>query len=105
MPQKKKGATDTPRASRAKTASIASPEQKIESPAPYHLTSAKWQSFHLKDLVVVKLGRAIEDRGFSQRQAAEYLGVSQPRISDLLRGNSHLFSLDTLIEWMFALDK
>jgi tetratricopeptide (TPR) repeat protein len=90
MPKKNKGANNSAIASK---------------PSPYHLTSAKWQSMQLRDLVVVKLARAIEERAFSQRQAADYLGVSQPRISDLLRGNSHLFSLDTLIEWMFALDK
>lgn len=79
--------------------------KKNDIPVPYHLSSAKWQSMHVKDLVAVKLARAIEQRGFSQRQAARYLGVSQPRVSDLLRGNLHLFSLDTLVEWMFALDK
>jgi tetratricopeptide (TPR) repeat protein len=72
---------------------------------PYHLSSAKAQAADLKSLVVVKLSRAFDERGFSQRQAAEYLRVSQPRISDLMRGNTNLFSLDTLIEWMLALDK
>jgi predicted XRE-type DNA-binding protein len=76
MPKKNKGANNSAIASK---------------PSPYHLTSAKWQSMQLRDLVVVKLARAIEERAFSQRQAADYLGVSQPRISDLLRGNSHLF--------------
>jgi len=111
MQKKKKdgnnsGGSAKPSAARSKkTAAHNTAEHKTEAPAPYHLTSAKWQSLQLKELVVVKLARAIEERAFSQRQAAEYLAVSQPRISDLLRGNSHLFSLDTLIEWMFALDK
>lgn len=44
---------------------------------------------------------AIEDRlaefGWSQTVAARNLGVTQPRVSDLLRGKIALFSLDTLI--------
>ena len=97
----------TPRKQRAQPAKAAqkiSSNAATESPQPYHLTSAKWQTMDLRALVVVKLAKAIDARGFSQRQAAQYLGVSQPRISDLMRGNTHLFSLDTLIEWMLALD-
>src|ERR1700733_9253940 len=110
MPKEKKNPASGGSTSKHKGASKPSAashvgKAKKEAPAPYHLTSAKWQSYQLKDLVVVKLARAIEERGFSQRQAAQYLGVSQPRISDLLRGNLNLFSLDLLIEWMFALDK
>lgn len=78
---------------------------ETEKPRPYHQTSAELQALHLKDRVAVKLALAIDARGFTQRQAAAYLGVSQPRVSDLMRGNTHLFSLDTLIEWMFALDQ
>jgi predicted XRE-type DNA-binding protein len=33
----------------------------------------------------------------TQKRAAERLGVTQPRISDLMRGKINLFSLDTLI--------
>jgi predicted XRE-type DNA-binding protein len=40
----------------------------------------------------------IERRGLTQRQAASLLGVTQPRVSDLVRGRLDLFSLDTLIE-------
>jgi predicted XRE-type DNA-binding protein len=39
----------------------------------------------------------IEDRGLTQAQIAKAVGVSQPRISDLMRGKLHLFSLDTLV--------
>jgi len=40
----------------------------------------------------------IERRELTQNRAASLLGVSQPRISDLVRGRLDLFSLDTLIE-------
>lgn len=32
-----------------------------------------------------------------QVQAAKEFGVSQPRISDLMRGKIHLFSIDNLV--------
>jgi len=33
----------------------------------------------------------------TQAEAAEFFGVTQPRISDLMRGKIDLFSLDTLM--------
>jgi len=43
--------------------------------------------------LTVEIGR----RKLTQQQAAELLGISQPRVSDLLRGKLHLFSVDRLI--------
>jgi predicted XRE-type DNA-binding protein len=40
----------------------------------------------------------IERRSLTQSRAATLLGVTQPRISDLMRGRLDLFSLDTLVE-------
>lgn len=45
----------------------------------------------------------IEKKGLTQVQAAKALGVSQPRISDLMGGKMHLFSIDTLITFLSAL--
>lgn len=44
----------------------------------------------------------IEKKGLTQAQAAAQLGVSQPRISDLMRGKLHLFSIDTLVTLLSA---
>ncbi|MES1203637.1 MAG: XRE family transcriptional regulator [Pseudomonadota bacterium] len=38
----------------------------------------------------------------SQAEAAKLLGVTQPRISDLMRGKIDLFSLDTLVNMLGA---
>ena len=38
----------------------------------------------------------------SQAAAATLLGVTQPRISDLVRGKIDLFSLDTLVNMLAA---
>lgn len=37
-------------------------------------------------------------RKVTQSKAAELLGVTQPRISDLMRGRLDLFSLDSLVD-------
>ncbi len=39
----------------------------------------------------------IERRGLTQARAATLLGVSQPRVSDLVRGKIDRFSVDTLV--------
>ena len=54
---------------------------------------------HLKirsDLMI-RLTKLIEARGLTQAQAARLFGVSQPRVSDLVRGKIDRFSIDTLI--------
>lgn len=47
------------------------------------------------------LMRAVKDRiraeGWSQTEAAKRLGVTQPRVSDLMRGKIDLFSIDALV--------
>jgi predicted XRE-type DNA-binding protein len=42
----------------------------------------------------------IQDRGLTQAAAAHLLGVTQPRVSDLVRGRIDLFSIDTLIDML-----
>jgi predicted XRE-type DNA-binding protein len=44
-----------------------------------------------------RLRLLIEERGWSQVQAAEQLGIGQSRVSDLVRGKWDKFSLDMLI--------
>jgi len=44
------------------------------------------------------LVREIERRMLTQSRAAALLQVTQPRVSDLMRGRLDLFSLDTLVE-------
>ncbi len=42
----------------------------------------------------------IKKRGWTQAKAAERLGVTQPRISDLKRGKIEQFSVDTLMNML-----
>jgi predicted XRE-type DNA-binding protein len=45
-----------------------------------------------------ELSGLIRREGWTQKEAAAKLGVTQPRISDLTRGKIDLFSLDTLVD-------
>lgn len=47
--------------------------------------------------LMIELTQLIESRGLTQAAAAKLLGVTQPRISDLVRGKIDRFSVDTLI--------
>lgn len=47
-----------------------------------------------------QLSKQILKRGLTQKQTAKELGVTQPRISDLLRGRIDLFSIDTLVDML-----
>lgn len=44
-----------------------------------------------------KITALIDKNGWTQVEAAGYCGVTQPRISDLLRGRISRFSLDALV--------
>ncbi len=46
---------------------------------------------------MIELTRLIEARGLTQAAAAKLLHVTQPRISDLVRGKIERFSIDTLV--------
>ena len=39
-------------------------------------------------------------RGLTQREAAKQLGVSQPRLNELMRGKIEKFSLDALVNML-----
>ena len=47
----------------------------------------------------------IEDQGLTQRQAAAVLGIDQPGISHLVRGNLKRFSMDRLFRLLNALGR
>ena len=50
--------------------------------------------------LMIQLTKVLERRGLTQAKAARLLGVSQPRISDLVRGKIDRFSIDTLVEML-----
>ena len=65
-------------------------------------TPAEAENMKLRSALMIALKQHIAHKGLSQSQAAKLLGVTQPRISDLLRGKINLFGLDTLINMATA---
>jgi predicted XRE-type DNA-binding protein len=53
--------------------------------------------------LMIELQSRLDARGMSQAAAAKLLRVTQPRISDLLRGRIDLFSTDALIDMLARL--
>jgi predicted XRE-type DNA-binding protein len=51
----------------------------------------------LRAMLMIEIEKYIQEKHLTQKRAAERLGVTQPRISDLMRGKIGLFSVDTLI--------
>jgi predicted XRE-type DNA-binding protein len=54
-------------------------------------------SMRARSKLLMELANIIQQRGMTQAEAAELFGVTQPRISDLMRGKINLFSLDMLM--------
>ena len=53
--------------------------------------------------LMIQAQKLIATRKLKQREAAEILRVSQPRVSDLLHGRIDLFSTDALIDMLARL--
>jgi predicted XRE-type DNA-binding protein len=52
----------------------------------------------LRSMLMFELERHIKCQKWTQAQAARYLGVTQPRVSNLVRGKINAFSLDLLVK-------
>ncbi|HXN47210.1 MAG TPA: helix-turn-helix transcriptional regulator [Bryobacteraceae bacterium] len=63
---------------------------------------AEAENLRIRAAMMNALIAEIEKRGLTQAQAAKLLGVTQPRISDLMRGRLHLFSIDALVNFLSA---
>lgn len=50
--------------------------------------------------LMIRLTKMIQERGMTQAAAAKLLHVTQPRVSDLMRGRIDRFSIDTLVEML-----
>ena len=65
-------------------------------------TSAEAENMKLRSKLMMALEQHIRAKGWTQAEAARRLGVTQPRVSDLLRGKINLFALDTLVNMVVA---
>jgi predicted XRE-type DNA-binding protein len=53
-------------------------------------------NLRIRSELMIAVRRMIEDRGLTQEQAAELFGVTQPRVSDVVRGHIDRFTIDAL---------
>ncbi|MES9842781.1 MAG: helix-turn-helix transcriptional regulator, partial [Candidatus Thiodiazotropha endolucinida] len=53
--------------------------------------------------MIHEIRRKVEAKGWTQKEAAERLGITQPRVSDLFRGKLSKFSLDALVNMLAAI--
>jgi predicted XRE-type DNA-binding protein len=63
---------------------------------------AEAENLKLRSVMMMALKDHIKRQRLSQAEAATLLGVTQPRISDLMRGKIDLFGLDTLVNMVTA---
>jgi len=53
--------------------------------------------------LVLKIGKAIRARGMTQAEAAGALGIDQPKVSALLRGQFRGYSVERLMRFLVAM--
>jgi predicted XRE-type DNA-binding protein len=61
-------------------------------------------NLQIRSDMMIQLEQIIKKRGLTQSAAAKILGVTQPRVSDLVRGNIAVFSIESLIEMLDRFD-
>ena len=55
------------------------------------------ENLQVRARLMTEIQKHIQKEKMTQADAARLFGVTQPRISNLMRGKIHLFSVDTLI--------
>ena len=63
---------------------------------------AEAENLRIRAKMMMALTGYIQERKITQSRAAIVMGVSQPRISDLVRGKIGLFTIDTLVNMLAA---
>ena len=53
--------------------------------------------------LLIRIQETLKARRLKQAEAASLLGVTQPRVSDLVRGRIEVFSVDSLIDMLARL--
>ena len=60
------------------------------------------ENLRIRADMMIALRKHIRAKKLTQAQCAAVMGVSQPRISDLVRGRIDLFSIDMLVRMLTA---
>lgn len=65
-------------------------------------TPGEAENLKIRSALMQELTAHITRAGMTQSAVARQFGVTQPRISDLMRGKIDLFSIDTLVNMLTA---
>lgn len=63
---------------------------------------AEAENLKVRSALMALIRAIIAEEGLTQARAAKLFGVTQPRISDLVRGKIELFSIDALVNMVAA---
>jgi predicted XRE-type DNA-binding protein len=63
-------------------------------------TPEEAENLRIRSALMVVASQLIDERKLTQAKAAVLFGVTQPRVSDLVRGRIERFSVDGLIEML-----
>ncbi len=63
------------------------------------------EALNAKAQIAYRICQILEERQLTQKQAAELLGIDQPKVSALLRGRLEGFSSDRLFRFLNALNR
>lgn len=65
-------------------------------------TPEEAENMKIRSRLMLQLKDHITRSGLSQSEAAKLFGVTQPRVSDLMRGKINLFAIDALVNMAAA---
>ncbi len=68
-------------------------------------TKEEAMNLKIRSSLMTEVINEIKAQGWTQHEAADHLGVTQPRISDLFQGKLSKFSLDALVNMLAAMGK
>ena len=58
------------------------------------------ENLKLRSDLMVRIEKYVKQSGMTQTEAARELGITQPRLNQLLKGKIQLFSLDALVNML-----
>ena len=58
------------------------------------------ENLKLRADLMIRIERYVKASGMTQSQAAQELGITQPRLNQLLKGKIQLFNLDALVNML-----
>jgi predicted XRE-type DNA-binding protein len=58
------------------------------------------ENLHIRSLLMLEIERYIKQQALTQFEAAKRLGITPPRVADILSGKLDSFTIDTLVNML-----